>query len=55
MACSSRKFLENRCSEIASEAILGQKQSGSIATWLAEYCIQFLTVHTFAKPADLEF
>ena len=24
-----RKFLEIRCSEIASEAILGQKQSGS--------------------------
>ena len=28
-ACSPRKFLEIRCSEIASEAILGQKQSGS--------------------------
>ena len=26
-ACSPRKFLEIRCSEIASEAILGQKQS----------------------------
>ena len=31
-ACSPRKFLEIRCSEIASEAILGQKQSHSIAT-----------------------
>ena len=28
-ACSPRKFLEIRCSKIASEAILGQKQSGS--------------------------
>ena len=28
-ACSPRKFLEIRWSEIASEAILGQKQSGS--------------------------
>ena len=26
-ACSPRKFLEIRCSEIASEAILGQKHS----------------------------
>ena len=26
-ACSPRKFLEIRCSEIASEAILGRKQS----------------------------
>ena len=26
-ACSPRKLLEIRCSEIASEAILGQKQS----------------------------
>ena len=28
-ACPPRKFLEIRCSEIASEAILGQKQSRS--------------------------
>ena len=28
-ACSPRTFLEIRCSEIASEAILGQKQSCS--------------------------
>ena len=34
-----RKFLEIRCSEIASGAVLGQKQS------LAEYFIQFLAVH----------
>ena len=26
-ACSPRKFLEIRCSEIASVAVLGQKQS----------------------------
>ena len=31
-ACSPRKFLEIRCSEIASEAILGQKQSRSSYT-----------------------
>ena len=30
-----------------------------VATWLAEYCIQFLAVHAcmyaFAKPADFKF
>ena len=36
-----RKILEIRCSEIASEAILGPV----VATWLAEYCIQLLAVH----------
>ena len=44
-ACTSRKFLENRYSEIASEAILGQKQNHSIATWFADNCIKFLAVH----------
>ena len=46
------------CSEIASEAILGQKQR-IVPTWLTEYCIQFLaaiyTLLTFAKPVDIEF
>ena len=34
-ACSPRKFLEIRCSEIASEAILGQKQSRSSYRYMA--------------------
>ena len=52
VGCPPRKFLEIRCSEIASEAILGQKQN-RIATWLAEYCIQFLAVHV--RICDFEF
>ena len=44
-------FLEIRCSEVASGAIFGQKQSRS-----SYYFIQFLAVlHAFAKPADLKF
>ena len=39
-AYSSRKFLEMRCSEIASET----KCRAVVAVWLAEYCIQFLVV-----------
>ena len=31
-ACSPRRFFKNRCSEIASEVILGQKQSRSSYT-----------------------
>ena len=53
-----KKYFDIRCSEIASEAILGQKQSHMAATWLTEYCIHFLAVHiciNFAKPADIEF
>ena len=49
--CSPRKFLEIRCSEVASGAIFGQKQSHS-----SYYFIQFLAVlHAFAKPADFKF
>ena len=49
--CSPRKFLEIRCSEVASGAIFGQKQSRS-----SYYFIQFLAVlHAFAKPADFKF
>ena len=40
-----QEILEIRCCEIVSEANLGQKQSRIVATWLVEYCIQFLTVH----------
>ena len=42
---------EVRCSEIASEAILGQKQSRS--SYMA--CIVPLHIWTFAKSADIEF
>ena len=43
---SPQKIFEIRCSEIASEATLGQKQSRSSRyTWFAQYCIQFLVVH----------
>ena len=49
--CSHRKYLEIRCSEIASGAIFGQKKSLS-----SYYFIQFLAViHAFAKPADFKF
>ena len=49
--CSPRKFLEIRCSEVASGAILGQNQRHS-----SYYFIQFLPVlHAFAKPADFKF
>ena len=50
------KCLEIRCSEIASEAVLGQKQSRS-ATWLTEYIASnfWLTTYAFAKPADFKF
>ena len=48
--CSPRKFLEIRCSEIASGVNFGQKQSHS-----SYYFIQFLAVlHAFAKPADFK-
>ena len=44
-------FLEIRCSEIASGAIFGQKQSCS-----SYYFIQFSAVlHAFAKPAGFKF
>ena len=48
---SPRKFLEIRCSEIVSEAILGQKQSRS--SYMA--CGTFHPIFGFAKPADFEF
>ena len=47
-ACSPRKFLEIRSSEIASEAILGQKHSHT--RYLARGVLHLIT-----KPADFEF
>ena len=43
-ACSPRKILETRCSEIASETIW-DKARAVVPTCLAEYCIQFFAVH----------
>ena len=39
--CSPRKFLEIRCSEIASGAIFGQKQS-RIATILSNFWLSYI-------------
>ena len=34
---------------------LWDRSRAVVATWLAEYCIQFwLSMYTFAKPADFE-
>ena len=46
-----RKF---RCSEIASEAILGHRSRAVVAIWLAEYCFR-LSMYAFTKPDDFEF
>ena len=48
-------FLENRCSEIVSEAILGEKQSRS--SYMAPGVLHriFGCPCAFAKPANLEF
>ena len=55
-------FFEIRCSEIneiASEAILGQKQSHSSYRYMARGELHLIfgcpCMHNFAKPADLEF
>ena len=54
-ACSPRKILEIRCSEIAPETIW-DKTRAIVTTWLAEYCIKFLAVHVcIAKPAEFKF
>ena len=54
---SPKEFLEIRCSEIASEAILGQKQSRSSyvhgsRSIASNFC---LFMYAFAKPAEFEF
>ena len=56
-ACSPRKFLEIRCSEVASEAILGTKQSRSCYIHgLQSITSNFwLSTYAFANPADNEF
>ena len=46
------KFLEIRCSEIASEAILGQKQSRSSYMARASF---WLSMYAFAMPVDIKF
>ena len=52
-ACSPREFLDIRCYEIASEAILGQKQSCS--SYMAHGVLHRLSMYAFAKAADFEF
>ena len=50
--CSHRKFFEIRCSEIASGAIFGQKQSLSNYNFIQNLAV----LHAlFAKPADFKF
>ena len=44
------EILEIRC----FEAVLGQKESRIVATWLIKYCIQFLAMHLL-KLADIKF
>ena len=52
-ACSPRKFLEIRCSEIASQAILGQKHSHtSYLTRGVLHPIFSCPCMHFTKPAD---
>ena len=52
-ACSPREI---RRSEIAFEAILGQKQTHSIGTWLVEqYCIQFSAVDIIMQQLTSKF
>ena len=54
-ACFLRKFLEIRCSEIASEVILGQKQSGVLHHSWSIASNFWLSTYAFALPADFEF
>ena len=59
-AYSPWNFLEIRCPEIASDAILGQKQHRSSSVrYMARgvlYPINFwLSMYAFAKPADIKF
>ena len=44
--CSPRKFLEIRCSEVASGAIFGQKQSRS------SYYFRFSYMHLLSQPTS---
>ena len=56
-ACTLRKFFEIRYSEIASEAILGQKQSFSsyMACRVLYPIFGCPCMYAFAKPTDFEF
>ena len=56
-ACSPRKCLEIRCPEIASEAILGQKQSRSYMACGVLHPISGCPrmPMTFPMPVDFEF
>ena len=59
-ACSPRKFFEIRCSEIASEVILGLKHSHTSylpcrVMSIASNFLLSMYAFTFTKPADFEF
>ena len=56
-ACSPRKFFEIGCSEISSEAILGQKQSRSscMARGVLHPIFGCPCMHSLSQLADLEF
>ena len=43
---SPPEIFKIRCSEIASDAVC-ERSRAVVATWLAEYCIQFLAVHVW--------
>ena len=50
------KFSEIRCSEIVSEAILGQKQSRSSYMTRRNIAPDFwLSMYALVKPADFDF
>ena len=52
----TRKFSEIRCFEIASEAILGQKQSRSSYMTRRNIASNFWqSMYALVKPADFEF
>ena len=53
--CSPRKFLEIRCSDVAFEAILGQKQSHSSCMVHGVLRPILASMFAFAKPADFKF
>ena len=49
-----QEILEIRCTEIASKNILGQKHAvRSSYTWLVEYCIQYLAVHSWSTAPNV--
>ena len=50
-----QEILEVRCSEIVSEAVLGQKQSHSSSISCVAHRNFWLSMYVFAKPVEIEF